>query len=76
MCKYYCDKCGAEMQKHDSGRLKRKLGRFQVEVMTCVHGVWNSGHLCHKCVVDIVNDGDTKKDTYSEVSHSRREIKP
>ena len=63
MTKHYCDKCGVEYtlekaKKQSSlGRVKRKLGVFQIEIMTCFNGTWNAATLCTPCVLDIVNNG-------------------
>jgi len=61
MTKWYCDKCGKELKEGDHWRVKRKLGRFEIEVMHSVDGTWNAGNLCHECIVEIVNDGKTVK---------------
>ena len=52
--KYFCDQCGDELSKKDYGRIKRKKGRIEIEVLVGIDGTWNSGHACHKCVIDAV----------------------
>ena len=58
--KYFCDRCRSEMRKPDHERLKVRLGEFGVEVMQIVRGTYNAGHLCHKCVREIVAKGKPK----------------
>ena len=59
--KFYCDSCSKEMKPSDSGRLFVKHGRFMAEIITCVDRIWNSGHLCHRCVRKIVALGAKAK---------------
>jgi len=64
MVKYFCDGCGKELAKGDDDRLKREAQingtTISVKVMTGVGGVWNSGSVCHECVVRVVM-GDTDR---------------
>ena len=57
--KCFCDRCKCEVS--NTGRLIRKLGRFQAEVISCVDNVWNGGHLCQECVKDIIIKGKRAK---------------
>ena len=61
MLKVFCDRCEKPMPKGQHDRVIKILGRFQVEIIACVDKVWNGGHLCHRCVVDIVNKGKPTK---------------
>jgi len=56
MTKHYCDRCDIEMKKSDHNRLHGSdaTNRFQYEIMTTVDGVTNGGHLCHKCIREMV----------------------
>lgn len=59
--KFYCDVCRREMRKADHERLRLKHGNVRVEVMSCYKRVWNGGHVCHKCIRDVIQKG--KADT-------------
>ncbi len=62
MVKYFCDVCKKQMTPNDNGRLKGKEGILEIEVMVSVNGVWNGGHVCHKCIVKAINElMDTEK---------------
>lgn len=53
-----CDSCGVEITNNAvSNRLKRRLGRFEVEIMVATDGTWNTGHLCAECVIWVVKKG-------------------
>ena len=54
---YRCDRCGEKMLRSDHDRVKLKLDEWQVEVMHANGGTWNAGHVCHKCVKEIVAKG-------------------
>lgn len=54
---YRCDRCGKNMSTNDHYRVRVKLGDWLVEVIHCNHGTWNAGHVCHKCVKEIVAKG-------------------
>jgi len=66
MVKYFCDGCGKELAKGDADRVRHEAHingtTINVQVMTGVEGVWNSGYVCHECVVRVVT-GDTAKQT-------------
>ena len=57
MTKYFCDQCGTELGKGDHQRLCRKDGRIVAEVSVAVDGVWNSGHVCHGCILKMFTKG-------------------
>jgi hypothetical protein len=59
--KAFCDLCGEELKKRDHDRVRRALGRVSVEVLTAVDGTWNGGHVCHRCVMQVVRDGKDVK---------------
>lgn len=61
MTKYFCDMCGEELKDSGHNRVKRKIGRFKIEVVTAVNGTWNAGNICHKCVLKIINEGKSIK---------------
>jgi len=54
MIKYFCDICGTELSRQDQGRIKVRRGRVSVEIMTALDNGWNSGQICHSCIVDVV----------------------
>lgn len=57
MIRTYCDKCGVEMPKDHEKRVVRKIDRVTVEILHAVDGVYNGGHVCHVCIVQVVNEG-------------------
>ena len=57
---YYCDVCKKEMPDSNHSRIKRKLGRLEIEVMHCIDGAWNRGNVCHKCITKVVLQGKAK----------------
>lgn len=68
--KIYCDMCGEEIKNSD--RLRRVLGRFAVEIMVRVDRVWNAGHVCHKCVLRIANEGEDTDESYIKAKIEER----
>ena len=54
---YRCDSCGAKLKGHEHDRLKLVLGHFAVEIIVRNGGTWNAGHVCHKCIRNIVAKG-------------------
>lgn len=65
MIKYFCDICGKELSRQNQGRIKVRRGRVSVEVMTALDDGWNSGHLCHDCIIDvIVAYGERSREVY------------
>lgn len=57
--KHFCDVCEKEMTnpaEHD--RVKRRLGKVEIEIMRSVAGAWNGGHVCHQCILNVVNTGE------------------
>ena len=60
--RYFCDGCGDELESGRTDRLRRHLNiegnNFGVEVMVRFNGTWNTGLLCHACVVRVVTEGD------------------
>ena len=64
MTKYYCDNCQMELLPNEGNRIIREKitdeCRIKIEIMVAVNGVWNSGTLCNRCILLVVNDG---KDT-------------
>jgi hypothetical protein len=59
MIKYYCDYCGKPTD--DIDRVKRKLGSMEIEVIVTYKGVANSGHICQRCVIKAVREGERVK---------------
>lgn len=59
--KYFCDACGGEIPKDQTGRVVRKLERITVEVLVAVDGVWNDGNVCKDCIVLAVANGKDKQ---------------
>ncbi len=57
MTKYFCDRCQKELKNKDHNRIKRHLGDHTVEVLTAFKNVWNSGHICHKCIEEVIMNG-------------------
>ena len=59
MLKMFCDVCGKEMK--DTSRLRRVRLGVIVEVMVGVKEKfsesWNTNHVCHDCVIHIVQHG-------------------
>lgn len=55
--KYFCDVCGDELAKVEHDRIRRTLNDVSVEVMTCFKTSWNVGHVCHKCIIDVIMKG-------------------
>lgn len=51
--KYFCDNCFNEMKESDHDRIRISGRNIQIEVMAGFNGL-NSGHLCHKCIVDAI----------------------
>lgn len=58
MIKRYCDICGDELDPLESRRLKRKLGRLEIEITHTFDGVTNSGDICHACIAKAVAKGN------------------
>ena len=60
MIRYYCDVCGEELGKADHNRLQGSVQSgehsVKVEVISGVDGAWNEGHLCHACVLTVVQE--------------------
>ncbi|MFB6449294.1 hypothetical protein [Bradyrhizobium tunisiense] len=57
--KFFCDVCKAELDpESDLKRVKRKLGDVEVEIMHAYKGVWNSGHVCPGCIINVVASGE------------------
>lgn len=57
--KYFCDVCGTPMENGEHGRLRRSVGPLKIEIMHCLNGTWNAGHVCHRCITHVVNAGET-----------------
>ena len=58
MCKCFCDLCGLEIPLSEAGKHKLfKLGRVTAEVMVAVDNVWNAGHICPRCLEDVITQG-------------------
>lgn len=57
--KHFCDVCETEMKPEDHGRIKMMMGNVRIEI-THAHGlVWNGGHVCHRCIRDVIAGGET-----------------
>ena len=65
--KYFCDVCSLEIGKHHD-RLRRQKGKVMVEVMVRYENTWNAGHVCEKCVTDVVLNGRPTKSDESYVA--------
>lgn len=65
MLKAFCDMCQKEING-TSDRLRRKKGNISIEVMVCVNGTWNAGHVCDMCTLDIINTGKVTKDEWPQ----------
>lgn len=62
MTKTFCDMCKKEIKENAFvDRYIIKLDDFQIELVTCVRGTWNGGHLCLACQKKIVAQGKVKK---------------
>jgi hypothetical protein len=66
--RYYCDGCGVEVKRSYTSERFRPTKWFKLEggsginiaaeVMTCVDGTWNAGHLCKTCLLRVLNEPD------------------
>ena len=56
--KYFCDRCDAELEPCEGGRLSVHIKEWGVEVMHKHKDTWNYGSLCWKCVREIVAKGE------------------
>jgi hypothetical protein len=68
MIKYYCDGCGNELEAGEHRRIKKNLwlapneddrNLIGVEVIHSMNGTSNSGHICHWCLLKVLNGGST-----------------
>lgn len=57
MLNYTCDLCREPMSVGEERRVMRTYRGFSVEVIHATEGKWNMGHLCHKCVMVILDKG-------------------
>ena len=57
MIRFYCDVCKKELTKADHKVFHRKLGNVEVCVRIATEGVWNSGNVCHRCIMLVITKG-------------------
>ena len=60
MIRTYCDVCNVELFSNEnrvSRRIIRSLGDVTVEVVVKSGSTWNSGHVCARCVLDVMDHG-------------------
>jgi len=58
MIKYYCDVCGKELIRHTfCNRITKQLDTVRIEIMVALKNVWNAGHICEDCVLEVVKKG-------------------
>lgn len=58
MIKHFCDICEKEVQRnYSSARYRVKMGNAEVEILVAINGVYNSGVICLKCLLEVVNSG-------------------
>lgn len=60
MIKIYCDRCGVELK--ETNRLRLCMGHIAVEIIHYVDRCANKGHVCHKCIKEIVAKGEQWKE--------------
>jgi hypothetical protein len=60
---YKCDCCGKTIEE-PRDRIRRVKGRVMIEVMVRFDKVWNAGHVCEDCVIDVVKNGSATDDAY------------
>src|ERR1043166_6215104 len=57
MIRYFCDRCDRELTGRDnkvSNRVAAHDGLIKVEVHVARDCTWNTGEICHRCVVELV----------------------
>lgn len=61
--KMFCDKCQNEITNNVvSNRITFGNGRFRAECMITIDKTTNGGHMCLKCLQDIVRNGAVYQD--------------
>lgn len=61
MFKCFCDMCGLEFPLNEAGKRKLfKLGRVTAQVIVAVDDIWNAGHICPRCLEDVITQGVEK----------------
>jgi hypothetical protein len=60
--RYFCDGCGTELTTEEAARRLQRARIFPghhiaVKVTVALDGGWNSGHVCHACILRVMNEG-------------------
>ena len=58
MTKSFCDKCKEEVKDNvSSDRVTFGIGKIKIECAVLIDGTANGGHLCIRCLKDVLSNG-------------------